>query len=113
MSGEQDYKLIIVIINPEKSAKVFDAIGREGVTKSTVIPARGKSERNPRWFMGVPIEPQRDCILTMVPKDKVDKVFALIMQEGELDKPLHGMVFVLDVERIGGIETEIFPGPRG
>lgn len=108
MDVTKNFKLIITIITPEKSTKVFDAIAKEGVTKSTVIPGRGKSDRNPKWFFGVPIEPQRDCILTMVQTEKADKIFDLIMREGELDKPLHGMVFMVDAERVGGVDLDFF-----
>ncbi|MBS4025402.1 MAG: P-II family nitrogen regulator [Clostridia bacterium] len=108
MSVSENFNLIVTILTIEKTDQVFKAIEKEGITKSTIIPGRGKSDKNPKLFFGLTLEPQRDCILTLVPKEQSDKIFNIIMEEGELTKPLHGIVFVIDVEKVGGLDLDFF-----
>lgn len=113
MDVAKKMKLIITIVTIEKSEQIFNALQREGVTKSTIISARGKSDLNPKWVLGIPIEPQRDCILTLVHAEKAEHIFEVIMREGELEKPLHGLVFMIDVDKIGGIDLSFFADSLG
>lgn len=103
MQSSKNYQLVVTIINKDKTDKVLKAIEDTGVKKSTITLSRGRSDNNPTLFFGVPIEPQREVIYTLVPKQKADEIFDIVMEVGELDKPLQGLVFVIDVEKVGGI----------
>ncbi|WP_096202939.1 P-II family nitrogen regulator [Bacillus sp. FJAT-45350] len=108
MGISKNAKLVVTVIAKEKTDKILEAIENEGVTKSTIILSRGKSENNPTLFLGITIEPQREVIYTLVPKEKADKIFNVITEAGDLNKPLQGLVFILDVEKVGGIDLSMF-----
>jgi len=78
MTVSENFNLIVTILTMEKTEQVFKAIEKEGITKSTIISGRGKSNNNPKLFFGLTLEPQRDCILTLVSKEESDKIFSII-----------------------------------
>ena len=100
-------KLIITVITVEKTDLVFAALEKEGICKSTIIRGRGKSDRNPRLLLDLVIEPQRDIILTIVAENKANEVFDTIMKVGQLDLPSHGVVFIIDLEKAGGLDLPL------
>ena len=54
-------------------------------------------------FLGLPIEPEKDVFLVLVPIDVAEAVLDAMVEAGELDQSGHGIVFLLDVPRVGGI----------
>jgi len=105
MSTATKYQLIVTIVTRERTEKVLEAIKKEGATKSTVLPGRGISDNNPVLLFDIEIEPPREIIFTLVPKHKANQVFAAIRKAGRLEKPLHGLVFTLDVDKMAGAEA--------
>lgn len=53
--------------------------------------------------LGIPIEPEKEIVLTAAPRSKFRKVLDAIIQAGELDKPGAGISFVLEIKEIAGI----------
>ena len=49
------------------------------------------------------IEPEKEIILTVVPEEKVDRILEAIVTAADLEKPGHGLAFVLPVDRVVGI----------
>lgn len=105
MSNE--LKLVVSIVAKEKSTQVIEAIEKAGAIKSTIILGRGRSRNNPKLFFGMQIEPMREVIFTLVPKEKAETIFEVAMKEGNLDKPLNGVVFIVDLEKVGGIDLSV------
>ncbi|RKQ29289.1 P-II family nitrogen regulator [Oceanobacillus halophilus] len=108
MGISKDFKLIVTIIAQDMADKVLDAIEKEGVKKSTVLLSRGISDNNPILPFNVRIDPRREVILTLVPKDKANRTFEVILEAGELEKPLNGLTFISDIEKVGGIDLSMF-----
>lgn len=96
-------QLIVTVVTKDRTEEVLNAIEREGVAKSTVLLGRRISDDNPT-FLELKIEPQREIIYTLAPDQKVDRIYQAIMEAGELAKPSHGFVFVLDVAKAGGAD---------
>jgi len=99
-----EFKLVVSVVAREKSDKVIEAIEKAGAVKSTIVMGRGRSNNNSKLFFGIQIEPMREVILTLVPKEKAETIFEVVMKEGNLEKPLNGVVFILDLEKVGGID---------
>ncbi|MBT9173179.1 MAG: hypothetical protein DDT21_01569 [Syntrophomonadaceae bacterium] len=102
-----ELKLVVSIVAKEKSDRVIEAIEKAGAIKSTIMLARGRSRNNPKLFFGMQIEPMREVIFTLVPKEKAEVIFEIAMKEGNLDKPLNGLVFIVDLEKVGGIDLSM------
>lgn len=97
------YDLIVTIINKGHSEKVVDASKKAGAEGGTIINGRGTGIREQAKLFSIPIEPEKEIVLTLIDRNKTDAVLQAIMKEGELEKPGKGIAFVLDVERTVGI----------
>jgi len=75
---------------------------KEGVKNSAVMLGRWISDKNPTLFFDLTIEPQREIIYTLVPKQIANRIFKVILEAGELHKPFNGLAFMLDVEKASG-----------
>lgn len=98
--------MIISVLNRKITEKVLSAIEREGIARTTIIPGRGRGADYPTLFFDIMLEPQRDTLFNLVHRDQAERVFDIIMDVGELEKPLNGVVFIVDVDKIGGIITQ-------
>ena len=64
-------------------------------------PGTGIHER--QMLLGIPIEPEKELVLTVIPRNLTEKVLAAIIEAGDLNKPGSGIAFVLDVPEVAGI----------
>jgi nitrogen regulatory protein PII len=97
------FELIITIVNRGKAEQVMDAARKEGAEGGTVILGRGTSIHETVKLLGIPIEPAKEIVLTLIDSRKTERVLAAITEAVGLDKPGKGIAFVLDVEKAVGI----------
>lgn len=98
-----NYELIITIVNKGFSEDVVDASRKAGATGGTVLHGRGTGIHETAKLFGIPIEPEKEIILTLIENDKTQAVLDSIYEAIELDKPGKGIAFVLGVEKAVGI----------
>ena len=61
------FKLIIALVEDDKTNKVLDAARESGATGATVInQARGEGVEQAKTFFGLSLETQRDVLLFLV-----------------------------------------------
>ncbi len=58
-------------------------------------------------FLGITVESEKEIILTVVATDTARRVMAAIKEKAGLKSSLHGICFVMPVDRIIGINTAI------
>lgn len=56
-----------------------------------------------KTLLGIPIEPEKEIVITAVPRRICDDVFAAIVDKAELNKPGSGIAFVIDAKKTAGI----------
>lgn len=95
--------LIITIVRKGWGDQVVEAARRAGAEGATITFARGVGVHENQKILGIPIEPEKEMILTIVPRDKADAILHEIEHDVELEKPGHGMAFVLPVDNVVGI----------
>lgn len=95
--------IVVVVIDYKLTPKLLNAVEHLGISGSTILPGRGRSADSKTFLFGIPIEPQRECVIFLVPKSKTEEVFQTAMEVGELNKPERGVVFVMDVKQVGGL----------
>ncbi len=100
---ETKFDLIITIVSKGRCHLVVEASKRAGAEGGTILGARGTGIHETAKLLGVPIEPEKDIILTLVPRCDTDKVLDAILEDGEMNKPGKGITFVLEVKRVAGI----------
>lgn len=103
------FKLIIALVEDDKTEKVLDAARETGATGATVINhARGEGLMRSKTFFGLTLETQRDVLLLLVEEHLSRKILEKIAMVGEFDiKPGCGIAFQVDVEDAVGVAQQV------
>ncbi len=112
MKLSHDHKLIITIIKKGRAEKIIEAARTAGARGGTIMHGRGVGVHEHKKILGIPIEPEKEIVLTLIHEDKVDVVLKAIVEAGNLNKPGTGIGFVLDVEKVVGIVGLVEPFPE-
>jgi len=95
--------LIVTIVRQGWGNAVLKASVKAGATGGTVLLGRGIGVNEKEKIFGIPIEPQKEIVLTLVEADAVDAILQEIITAVELNAPGHGLAFVLPVSRVLGV----------
>lgn len=101
--NSQEFDLIVTIVNRGVADDVITASREAGAEGGTVLLGRGIGIHEKAKFLGIPIEPAKDIVLTVTPVEKTDRILEAIRHKAELDKPGHGIGFVISLKRVVGI----------
>ena len=101
------FKLIMAFVKPNITDAVVEAMKKAGATGATIIPARGTGMHEAKSFLGLSIEEQTDIIVFLVEEHVVENLMKVIQLAGKFDEPGTGIAFVLPVEHIAGLETQM------
>ncbi|ADL07377.1 P-II family nitrogen regulator [Thermosediminibacter oceani] len=97
------FDLIVTIVNKGFAEEVVEAAKKAGAEGGTIIDGRGTGIHENAKLFGIPIEPEKEIVLTLIDRTKTEKVLEAISNAAELDKPGKGIAFVLEVEKTVGI----------
>ncbi|NLM42895.1 MAG: P-II family nitrogen regulator [Clostridiales bacterium] len=105
MSNNQQvkYDLIVTIVNRGFAEEVVEASKKAGAQGGTIMRGRGTGIHETAKIFGIPIEPEKEIVLTLIDRDKTEQVMASITEAVKLEKPGHGISFVLEVGKTVGI----------
>ncbi len=103
MEVKLNFDLIVTIVKKGCAERVVRASKEAGAEGGTIVFARGTGIHEQKSILGIPIEPEKEMILTLVPEDSTDRILQAIITAGELKKPATGIAFVLDVKKVAGI----------
>ncbi|MFW2365608.1 MAG: P-II family nitrogen regulator [Desulforhopalus sp.] len=101
------FKIIMASVKTDITDKIVDAAKQAGATGATIIPARGTGIREAKTFFGLSLEAQTDIIMFLLEETLVDNVLATIGSVGEFNKPGTGIAFVVPVDQVIGLESQI------
>ncbi len=101
------FKLIMAFVKPRITDTVVDAMKKAGATGATIIPARGTGMHEAKTFFGLSIEDQTEIIVFLVEEHVVENLIKVIQLAGKFDEPGTGIAFVLPVEHIAGLESQM------
>ena len=103
------FKLLIALVEDEKTDAVLDAARSAGATGSTVISqARGEGIQKAKTFLGLNLETQRDVLLFLVEEHMSRQILESIAEIGQFDeRPGTGIAFQIDVEDAVGVGHQI------
>ncbi|MBM3700250.1 MAG: P-II family nitrogen regulator [Actinobacteria bacterium] len=98
-----NHDLIVTIVKKGKAETVLKASKAAGAEGGTVIYGRGAGIRETSTIMGIPVEPEKEIILTIILKDLTSKVMNAIIEAVNLHKPGSGVIFALELKNVAGI----------
>ena len=101
------FKLIIASVKADLTDRIVDAAKKAGATGATIIPARGTGVHEAKTFFGLTLEAQTDIIMLLVEEHIVAKIMGAIKKAGEFHKPGTGIAFVLPIETVVGLESQM------
>jgi nitrogen regulatory protein PII len=103
MEGEIFYDLIVTIVNKDNAELVVEASRGAGAEGGTTLTGRGTGIHEQAKLFGITIEPEKEIVLTLIERNKTEVVLESIIRKASLDKPGMGIAFVLEVEKVAGI----------
>jgi len=101
------FKLILATVKADITDTIVDAAKAAGATGATILPGRGTGIKEAKTFFGLTLEAQTDIILLLVEEHLIDKILNAIKIAGKFDKPGTGIAFVVPVEQVVGLESQI------
>ena len=103
------FKLIIVMIDEEKSDMVVETAREAGATGCTVITsARGEGLQPAKTFLGLTLEGQRDIVMLIVEEHLSRAILEAIARKGRFDEDVGaGLAFQVDIEDAIGMGSQI------
>jgi len=99
----KDFQLIVTIVNSGDSAAVVKAAAKAGAEGGTILNGRGTGVNEQQKFMNFTIDPEKDVVLTLVPSSYAEEVVRYIEQAVDLNAPGKGIAFLIDVEKVFGV----------
>lgn len=100
-SSGQD--VIITIIERGFAGDVMDAAKAAGAIGGTILHARGAGIHETEKFLGVIIQPEKDLVMNLVPRNIRDSVIRAICENAGLKQPGKGISFSLPVDEVAGM----------
>jgi nitrogen regulatory protein P-II 1 len=95
--------LIVTIVRKGWGNTVLEGTVKAGASGGTVLLGRGVGVNETESIFGIPIEPEKEIVLTLVPRDKTDAILQEIVRVAELNEPGRGLAFVVPVEKVVGV----------
>ena len=109
----REFDLIVTIINKGWADEIVEAARSAGAEGGTVLYGRGTGVHERKSFFGILIEPEKEVVLTLIPRERTQSVLQAIVKAGQLEKPGTGIAFVLDVSQVAGIIHLANPADSG
>lgn len=104
MKTDNEFALIVTVVDKGNAESVVEASKKAGAQGGTIINGRGTGIHEKETLFSIPIEPEKDVVLTLIDREKSEDVLQAIRRATELDIPGKGIAFVLPVDRTSGIK---------
>lgn len=103
------FKLIVALVDDDKTDLVMQAARQAGATGATIIGnARGEGIKPAKTFFGLSLETQRDVLFFLVEQHLCRHILEKISETAQFDTtPGTGIAFQIDVEDAVGVSHQI------
>ena len=101
------FKLVLASVKADITDHIVDTAKKAGATGATIIPARGTGIREAKTFFGLSLEAQTDIVMLIVEEHLIFKILEAIREAGEFHKPGTGIAFVVPIEHVVGLESQM------
>ena len=97
-----NYNVIFTIVERGKGMEIIKATNDVGAEGATVFFGRGTGIHEHRKILGIPIEPEKEIVITLIEKEKTDVILEAIIKAGKLNEQGKGRAFVVSVDKMVG-----------
>ena len=100
-----EHEVIFCIVNAGFSDTVMDAAKEYGARGGTVIHARGTADSLAEKKFEIPVSPEKEIVMILVPSEIKDDVLHGLYRAVGLKTPGQGIAFSMPVDNVVGIST--------
>ena len=108
-----EHEVIFCIVNAGFADAVMDAAKEYGARGGTVIHARGTANSLAEKKFEIPVQPEKEMVMILVPSEIKDDVLRGLYRAVGLKTPGQGIAFSMPVDEVvglsGGANTEPAP----
>ncbi len=97
------HDLIVTILKKGCAERIIGASKEAGAEGATIIFGRGTGIHEQKKLLGIPIEPEKEVVFTVITEDKTDRVLEAIIKAGRLNQPGTGVAFVIELKKVVGV----------
>jgi len=102
------FKLLIALVEDNRTSSILEAAKRVGATGATVLnQARGEGIDASKTFFGLTLETQRNVLLFLVEEHLSRTILETIEEVGEFNEKGSGIAFQIDVEDAVGVSHQV------
>jgi len=98
-----EHEVIFCIVNAGFSDLVMDAAKKLGARGGTVIHARGTANLEAEKLFGITVQPEKEIVMILVPREIKDDILHALYRETGLDSEGQGIAFALPVNSVVGL----------
>jgi nitrogen regulatory protein PII len=102
-----EFKVILASVKSEITDHVVEAAKQAGATGATIVSGRGTGIHEAKSFFGLSLEAHTDLILFLLEASMTDPILKVVAEAGEFHKPGTGIAFVIPVDQVIGLESQI------
>lgn len=96
---ENGFELVLCIVNAGFSQNVMEAARSAGAKGGTILRARGSANPEAEEFFNINIQPDKEMVMILVPREIKDAVLKAVYKETGLAGDAQGIAFSLPVNR--------------
>ncbi len=100
--SEEGKTLIVTIVAKGCGDRAMQASIKAGAEGGTIIFGRGVGIHEKKKVLGIPIEPEKEIVLTVSRPDQADAILNAIVAATRLNEPGRGIAFTIPVDRLVG-----------
>jgi nitrogen regulatory protein PII len=95
------------MVKPNLTDKVVESAKKVGATGATIIDASGTGAKEAKTFFGLSLDTRTEVLLFLVAEELVAPVLTEIRKAGRFHQPGTGIAFVLNVDSVTGVESQL------
>ena len=100
---ETMHQSIMIIVDKGKAEAVVDVATRAGAKGATIVNARGSGIHETSKVFSMEIEPEKEIVLMITPKELTASIVDSIRTDFQIDEPGKGIIFVQNVSKAYGL----------
>lgn len=102
-----EYEAIVVIVERGRANDVVKKAAEAGARGATIVYGRGAGEHVVSFFRSLHVEPAKELILIIMPKEEVKGVFDVVLDAARVREKGKGIAFCVPIGNVNGIGTGI------
>lgn len=100
---ENEYNMVVTIVNQGYSEQVMDAARSVGASGGTVFHSRRIGSGEAMKFWGINVQQEREIVLILVKKEEKRAIMQAIGEKCGMHSEAHGVVLSLPVDEVAGL----------